>query len=95
MTGDSTHDVAAGLADDLAALSSAPRHRPGPPCGMQTILAGLEEKAATSLQALIDDVQVSASSLSKVLSEHGLRVSPQSVARHRRRGLHNGCRCDR
>ena len=88
---DSTQD----LARDLAALVEAPRYRPGPPCYMQTILSGLEGDAAATMQELIDNDTVSASALSKVLSKHGHRVSPQSVSRHRRRGQHNGCRCER
>lgn len=88
-------NVDGDLANDLAALVSAPRYRPGPPCGVSTALNRIGQRASTALAAAIDNESVSASSIAKTLTERGYPMASQSISRHRRRGRHNGCRCER
>lgn len=90
--------VVPDLAGDLAALVAAPRYRPGPPCGVATILTRLgkdQPDAAAALAVSIDNETISASALADTLTRNGHPTSSQSVSRHRRRGQHNGCRCPR
>lgn len=98
MQTESTADVADDLADDLAALEDAPRYKPGPPCGVATILRRLAQERPLSyekLAPLLDNDSVSATKIAERLSTRGFPVAAQSVSRHRRRGQHNGCRCPR
>lgn len=97
MADDVAGEGAGGLLGRLVELAEEPRYRPGPPCGVDLAVKKIRETdptAADQLVALIDGT-VSSSLLSAALREHGIVVSPQSLARHRRRGASNGCRCPR
>lgn len=84
-----------GLAADLDALTAAPPARKGPPCSVGTVLASADEETVATLRRILDTRTVSATAIAEVLSQHGRAVTSYTVARHRRRGEANGCRCAR
>ncbi|WP_406153228.1 hypothetical protein OG217_05800 [Streptomyces sp. NBC_01023] len=84
-----------GLAADLDALTGAPAVRKGPPCSIASVLASMDDNAADTLRRILDTATVSSTAIAEVLSEHGRPVTSYTVARHRRRGAANGCRCTR
>jgi len=96
--GNVAHDSTVDLAADLVALQDRPRATPGPPCGVKVALRRLAEKdpaLAKALLSAIDNEAVSGSVLAETLSKHGIHAAANSLLRHRRRGKHNGCRCER
>ncbi|MGG7574096.1 hypothetical protein [Streptomyces sirii] len=84
-----------GLAADLNALTEAPAARKGPPCSVGAALTSVEEDTAATLRRILDTRTVSSTAIADVLSQHGRMVTAYTVARHRRRGEANGCRCAR
>jgi tRNA A37 N6-isopentenylltransferase MiaA len=58
-------------------------------------LADDSPDAAAAAKQLLDNDTVRASRIAETLTKHGHPVAAQSVSRHRRRGQHNGCRCER
>ena len=93
-----TDQVTPDLAGELASLVDAPRYRPGPPCGVSVILTQLDAQqpaAAVVLRKNIDNDRIAAAAIAEKLTKAGLAVRSQAISRHRRRGLHNGCRCDK
>lgn len=84
-----------GLAADLDALTEVPAARKGPPCSVGAVLATADEETATTLRRILDTRTVSSTGIAEVLSQHGQMVTSYTVARHRRRGEANGCRCTR
>ena len=84
-----------GLADELDALASAPTSHRGPQCSIGAFLATADEKAAGSLRAALGSDRITAKSIADALSRYGNAVTAYTVARHRRRGQSNGCRCER
>lgn len=84
-----------GLAADLDALTDGPTARKGPPCSVGTVLATADTETAATLRRILDTPTVSSTSIAEVLSQHGQAVTSYTVARHRRRGEANGCRCTR
>ena len=84
-----------GLAEELDALASAPTTHRGPQCSIGAFLATADEQAAASLRAALDSDRVTAKSIADTLSRYGDAVTAYTVARHRRRGQSNGCRCER
>ncbi|MGC5042496.1 hypothetical protein ACLQ16_04165 [Streptomyces albidoflavus] len=84
-----------GLAADLEALTQAPASRKGPPCSVGAVLASVDKETAATLHRILDTVTVSSTAIAEVLSQHGRVITAYTVARHRRRGEANGCRCAR
>ncbi|WP_328333347.1 hypothetical protein [Streptomyces sp. NBC_00455] len=84
-----------GLAADLEALVRAPGARKGPPCSVGVVLTSVDEDTAAMLGRILGTSTVSATAIADVLSQHGRSVTSYTVARHRRRGAANGCRCTR
>ncbi|MFF9901238.1 hypothetical protein [Streptomyces longispororuber] len=84
-----------GLAAELDALASAPVAHRGPRCSIGALLKSADADVAATLRAVLDMTNVSAVSIAETLSRHGDPVTAYTVARHRRRGEANGCRCSR
>ncbi|MFF4188094.1 hypothetical protein ACFYZ9_33360 [Streptomyces sp. NPDC001691] len=88
---DTTH----ALITALGALVDVPPARKGPQCTVGAILDSLDTSAADSLRQVLDHSQISATLIADTLTSNGNRVQAPAVARHRRRGASNGCRCPR
>ncbi|MEU1273528.1 hypothetical protein [Streptomyces sp. NPDC005799] len=84
-----------GLAAELDALTTVPAAQRGPRCSVGTLLEAADVDVAASLRTVLDTPSVSAKSIADALSRHGDPVTAWTVARHRRRGESNGCRCPR
>lgn len=84
-----------GLAGELDALTSAPAAPRGPRCSIGALLQNADFDVAMSLRTVLDQTGVSAKAIADALSRHGDPVTANTVARHRRRGESNGCRCER
>ncbi|MGA5127726.1 hypothetical protein ACWCV2_17375 [Streptomyces pseudogriseolus] len=84
-----------GLAHELEALANAPTSHRGPQCSVGAFLATADEKDAASLRAALDSSRVTAKAIADTLSRYGDPITAYTVARHRRRGQSNGCRCER
>ncbi|MFD7334920.1 IPT/TIG domain-containing protein [Streptomyces violascens] len=84
-----------GLAGELDALTYAPAVPRGPLCGVGALLAATDQATAATLRRVLDTPGVSATAIAEVLDQHGRAVTAYTVARHRRRGEANGCRCAR
>ncbi|WP_435059857.1 hypothetical protein [Streptomyces sp. bgisy060] len=83
------------LAAELAALTQAPAARKGPPCTVGSVLSTVDSTTADTLQQILDTPTVTSTAIAGVLSQHGPVIASDTVARHRRRGQANGCRCPR
>ncbi|MEU3652837.1 hypothetical protein AB0E67_08280 [Streptomyces sp. NPDC032161] len=90
-----TNKELVGLAADLDALTQAPAVRKGPPCSVGSVLTSVDEETTEVLRRILDTRTVSSTAIAEVLSQHGQAVTSYTVARHRRRGEANGCRCPR
>ncbi|MFI9588089.1 hypothetical protein ACIHCQ_41340 [Streptomyces sp. NPDC052236] len=84
-----------GLAAELEALASVPAARKGPPCSVGALLDGTDEITARTLRTALDTADITAKAIADALSRHGDTITVYTVARHRRRGESNGCRCPR
>lgn len=84
-----------GLADELDALAGAPAAHRGPPCSVGAFLATADKDVVTSLRTALDTNRVAARAIADTLSRYGDPITAWTVARHRRRGESNGCRCER
>lgn len=84
-----------GLAEELDALAGAPATHRGPQCSVGAFLAVADDDVAVSLRAALDSDRVTAKAIADTLSRYGDPITAYTVARHRRRGESNGCRCDR
>ncbi|MGW0033096.1 hypothetical protein ACWDXD_25175 [Streptomyces sp. NPDC003314] len=84
-----------GLAAELDALTGAPASRRGPRCRVGAFLDGTDEVTAATLRTVLSNDAVTATAIAKTLGGHGVEVTAYTVARHRRRGEPNGCRCAR
>ncbi|MFF4276132.1 hypothetical protein [Streptomyces sp. NPDC001536] len=82
-----------GLMGALNQLTDQPPAPRGPRCTVSTILEVLDEDTAQKLRTLLDAPGISATQIANALSDNGHRVQAPAVARHRRRGASNGCRC--
>lgn len=87
-------DTTTGLITALDALAAAPPPRKGPLCTIALILGALDESAAAKLREVLDS-PVAAPQVADALTRSGHAVQAPAVARHRRRGASNGCRCPR
>jgi hypothetical protein len=91
-------DATSGLVSDLEALAGEQSQRRGPECTVGAILgrlAGTDPDAAAALGKALDDPRIGGTRIATVLAGHGNLVQSGTVARHRRRGAPNGCRCPR
>lgn len=78
-------------------LSDLPRPMPGPKCTVGRLLAELattDPEGRAALVAALDNPSVSPRVLSDALLKAGHAIRAQTVRRHRKRGLANGCACD-
>jgi predicted component of type VI protein secretion system len=82
-----------GLMVALTQLTDQPPAQRGPRCSVGAILATLDEGTAQKLRDLLNTRTVSATQIADALTANGHRVQAPAVARHRRRGASNGCRC--
>lgn len=86
------------LAGDLEALAGEQSQRRGPACTVGAVLARLADtdpEAAAALDKALDDSSIGSTRIAAVLAGHGQTLQASTVARHRRRGEPNGCRCPR
>ncbi|MEW1700104.1 hypothetical protein ACIQCR_17100 [Streptomyces sp. NPDC093249] len=81
------------LATSLDALALATDARKGPPCTVGMALATLDSETAASLHRALATITITSSAIATVLSQYGAPIASNTVARHRRRGQANGCRC--
>lgn len=87
-------DQVAALENALKAAAHNPRHRrPGPKCAVRKVMAQLPPATASKVKKAIDDDSNTSSEIADILITAGFDISAFSVARHRRRGQSNGCRC--
>ncbi|MFJ2745321.1 hypothetical protein ACIO3O_37320 [Streptomyces sp. NPDC087440] len=84
-----------GLVAELESLAAAPSAPKGPKCGVGAFLTGTDEDTAAALDEALANPAIAAKAIADVLRAHGGPVSSYTVARHRRRGESNGCRCTR
>lgn len=85
----------AALEAALTGDSLVTGRRPGPRCSFASILEALPTETAEKIRAAADDEGTSSSALADLLISAGFDITAGSVARHRRRGMANGCRCAR
>ncbi|MEU1592780.1 hypothetical protein ABZ468_07940 [Streptomyces sp. NPDC005708] len=83
-----------GLAKELDALTDAPAVRRGPQCSIGALLEAADPDVAESLRTVLNQTRVTAKAIADALSRHGDPITAYTVARHRRRGESNGCRCE-
>lgn len=81
-------DLLADLLDADAFIS-----RSGNRCRISKILDGLDDKTADALRTQLDNTQIDAAALARVLEKHGHKANAHTIRRHRRRGKGDGCAC--
>ncbi|RSS97273.1 hypothetical protein EF903_01625 [Streptomyces sp. WAC05292] len=79
----------------LTQLVEAPAGPRGPRCTVGTILDTLDADTTRKVREVLDNPGISSTQIADVLTGSGHRVQAPAVARHRRRGGSNGCRCPR
>ncbi|MEV7512069.1 hypothetical protein AB0O57_29345 [Streptomyces sp. NPDC091201] len=84
-----------GLAAELEALAGAPTVPKGPQCTVGAFLAQADEPTAAALRAALDTPGITGKAIADTLRRYESDVTAYTVARHRRRGESNGCRCPR
>ncbi|WP_330335723.1 hypothetical protein OHS33_38745 (plasmid) [Streptomyces sp. NBC_00536] len=84
-----------GLLAALSQLADAPPAPRGPRCTVGTILDTLDTDTALKVRDVLDSPSVSSTQIADALTGSGHPVQSPAVARHRRRGGSNGCRCPR
>lgn len=80
------------LFDDLQ-MAGEGRLRPGVKCVVGQLLTNLDDKDRGALVAVLDENQVSAASISRLLKKNGHNIAQHSISNHRRRFAGSGCRC--
>ncbi|MDI3102040.1 hypothetical protein QJ054_33940 [Streptomyces sp. AN-3] len=83
------------LAHELRALTTAPALSRGPQCSVGAFLDAADLNDAAALREVLDNDRIPARAIADTLSRHGETITAYTVARHRRRGESNGCRCER
>ncbi|MFB6505625.1 hypothetical protein ACFC07_21960 [Streptomyces sp. NPDC056099] len=84
-----------GLIAALTQLAEAPPAPRGPRCTVGAILDELDSSTAQKVREVLDSVAISSTQIADALTGSGHQVQAPAVARHRRRGASNGCRCPR
>ncbi|AWI33268.1 hypothetical protein DDW44_30765 [Streptomyces tirandamycinicus] len=79
----------------LTRLVEEPAGPRGPQCTVGAILDLLDPPAAKKVCEVLDTAAISATQIADALTGSGHPVRAPAVARHRRRGGSNGCRCPR
>jgi hypothetical protein len=67
----------------------------GPRCTVGTILDTFDAETAAKFRDVLDNPTITATRIADTLNSSGHRIQAPAVARHRRRGASNGCRCPR
>ena len=81
--------VKVALLDDLEMVRKVTAE-----CAVKRTLRELPTKEAEALDKAINDIENSATSLSKILNKNGIEISSHTIARHRNRGIKDlGCTC--
>lgn len=62
-------------------------------CPVYFLLNDVDEETSKKLQTLMDETQVSASQISRLLAKNGFSIGHYAIQRHRRRLKDAGCRC--
>ncbi|MGW8403753.1 hypothetical protein ACWGMW_07755 [Streptomyces albidoflavus] len=83
------------LALELGALAAAPPTQRGPRCSVGVFIGDATPDEAAALRAVLETPDVSSTAIAEALNRHGSALTAYTVARHRRRGAPNGCRCPR
>ncbi|MGW2550116.1 hypothetical protein [Streptomyces sp. NPDC001635] len=83
------------LAAELDGLADAPTAPRGPQCSVGAFLEAADPDVAASLRTVLDQPRVTSKAIADTLRRHGDPITSYTVARHRRRGESNGCRCER
>jgi hypothetical protein len=81
------------LSDDLRTVGVY-QLRPGVKCVVGQLLDKLDDEDRNALVAVLDENQVTAASLSRLLDKNGHKISHSSISNHRRRLVGSGCRCE-
>ncbi|MER7759459.1 hypothetical protein [Streptomyces sp. NPDC097619] len=79
----------------LTQLAETPAASRGPRCTVGTILDTLDVDTTSKVREVLDNPVISSTQIADVLTGSGHPVQAPAVARHRRRGGTNGCRCPR
>ncbi|MFJ5143049.1 hypothetical protein [Streptomyces sp. NPDC088707] len=83
------------LGTALTQLLNEPEPPRGPRCTVGSVLDDLDADTAAKFRIVLDNPAVTATRIADTLTSSGHRVQAPAVARHRRRGGSNGCRCPR
>jgi hypothetical protein len=78
-----------GIMDEIKAEQADTRK--GPACGFVEVYKTLHKPDADELRDALGSPAITASTISRVLARHGLKVQSQTVNRHRR----GECTCER
>ncbi|MFI8265279.1 hypothetical protein [Streptomyces sp. NPDC085665] len=84
-----------GLIAALSRLTQEPPGPRGPQCTVGIILNELDTGTAQKVREVLETPGISSTQIADTLTSSGHRVQAPAVARHRRRGGSNGCRCPR
>ncbi|MGW0562942.1 hypothetical protein ACWDZ4_20540 [Streptomyces sp. NPDC003016] len=84
-----------GLLAALDKLADAPPAVRGPRCTVGNILEALDDATARKVREVLDTPTITSTQIADTLTASGHTVQSPAVARHRRRGSSNGCRCAR
>ncbi|MFD0352885.1 hypothetical protein ACFVHW_03935 [Streptomyces sp. NPDC127110] len=84
-----------GLIAALSQLAEAPQGPRGPRCTVGVILDALDTDTSLKVRDVLNSPSISSTLIADALTGSGHRVQAPAVARHRRRGGSNGCRCPR
>lgn len=82
------------LADAIQDLKANPPLRQGYHCKVYRILEDLNDNDRQALTDLIDNSDISASAVARLLNSHGYDIKDATIAKHRRRFQGSGCRCN-
>jgi hypothetical protein len=82
------------LADSIEDLIANPPLRQGYHCKVFRILQELDEGDRQALTDLIDNSEISASAVARLLNTHGYEIKDATIGKHRRRFDGSGCRCN-
>lgn len=82
------------LSESIADLKANPPLRQGYHCKVHRILQELEDDDRRALTDLIDNSEISASAVARLLVSHGYEIKDATIGKHRRRFDGTGCRCN-
>lgn len=82
------------LSDSIKDLRANPPLRQGYHCKVYRILEELDDSDRQALTDLIDNSEISASAVARLLNSHGYEIKDATIGKHRRRFQGSGCRCN-